>query len=62
MSTNLGQIEDTNYRAGNIVCLFVLTDGQEMQIEVASLTRERPIGWDIPRSRPRTYPQSLLRG
>ena len=30
-----------------LLCLFVLTDGQEKQIEVASLTRERPIGWDI---------------
>ena len=26
---------------------FVLTDGQEKQFEVVSLTRERPIGWDI---------------
>ena len=30
-----------------IVCLFVLTDAQEKQIDFATLGRERPIGWDI---------------
>ena len=29
------------------VCLFVLTDAQERQIDIATLGRERPIGWDI---------------
>ena len=29
-----------------LFCCFVLTDGQERQFEVVSLTSERHIGWD----------------